>query len=238
VLLNSSANPESFAIEIELVNSESKTVASVILPPFSLTRPHANVTYYVNHKDLKLLNGHRKACGSVTFTAAIASTDIGDPKQQLEPTLRFLDTSVSALEKEPKPVTVASQPWEIEATKNGWVSEQSARVIWEKIAFAKGWKPPQPPKMEIQTALIDEYLPADVDLISFAADAEPIASAGSEGLEQPDGDRDGQMDELVDFVLRSRLAVESGLVFEKQSSFVQSEKYIGADLEPEFQVNV
>jgi hypothetical protein len=226
LLLNSVLDPPDLTIEIDILNAESKPVASAVLPSFSLDSPPPNVTYFVNHKDLKLLNPRKRACGVITFTAAIATSDAGDPKQQIEPTIRFLDTSLSALEKEPRPVTIEPEPWELEASKNGWMSEQAARAVWEKIAFGKGWKPPQRPRMEIQTTCVDEYTPGDGVLMSFGSDPSPVGSAQRDKL-----GKEGGKDREVDFVMR--FPIRSEPVFDLDPGLSRSERFVVANVEAE-----
>jgi hypothetical protein len=100
----------------------------------------------------------------------------------MEPSLRFLEISISALQAGKEREESESDGWALEAKRHGWVSEREARVIWEQIARNHGWLPPEGPKMVIETAVIENYFPgqsASDDLIAFT-DGAAMSSAAVE----------------------------------------------------------
>jgi hypothetical protein len=199
-------------MQLDLMTKEGQPIGSARLKPFSLKNSHPAPLFLANHQDFVLQNAQRKASGVVNFTAALSGADRRNARKLVEPSLPFVELSMSALQRAPPP-SAADDGWALEATLSGWVSEVEARGIWERIARAHGWRPPDGPRMVLETAVIETYFPeqrlAD-DLISFTED-QPLSSPGPESDAVRESDA---VDDFVAEVLRAK-AIYREVVFDK-----------------------
>jgi hypothetical protein len=146
-------------MRLELLTKEGELIGLADLKPFSLLNPHPAPLFFANHQDVALRDSQQKPCGLVNFTAAVSGTDKRNPRKLIEPSLQFMETSMSSLQIGQAPESSELDEWAVEAKLNGWVSERDARAIWEGIARAHGWRPPGRPNMAIETEVIGEYSP-------------------------------------------------------------------------------
>jgi hypothetical protein len=161
VLIDIPSPPSPLVIQLDILTRDGSPVGGVQLSPVTLTNSRRR-SFFLNRREFALRDARNRRRGHIVFSAMLSGQEQRDPRRLLEPDLQFIEISIGSLRREPVADDVPAieeEDWALDARLSGWVSEADAMMIWQRLARANGWRPPDGVNMVLETAAIDNYIP-------------------------------------------------------------------------------